>query len=469
MKRFLITLSVIIFISASAFWFISVPHEWQTEIFRYTVFGIFLGVAFMMALYHMFLYAFVAKERAYLLFSAMCIAMLLRYVLMEGGLVSLLLDEYTWQWQRASLCALTIHAVFGIWFSNVALQLPFTKVRGVGYALCFGVSFFGPFVFVRPYYLLFGIVPLVGIIITALREQKVRSDPYRVTYVVGVMLFALWTIFGVTGIFRQLFMMGFFPWLFFFFTQTVLLSVEFSETRKRESELVESNALLENLSRVKSEFFSNISHEIKTPLTVIATDIALTQKYLQRGEINEALELLDNAHSEVMYTANFVADALRFSRNQETVRTAEWFDFGAVIETTVAVFGPFAQLRGNKLIVEQIDAVPLDIYGNADALGSAMVNLLTNANNHTQNGTISISRAVSDSCAVISVRDNGTGIAPEMLPHVFERGVTDGGGTGLGLPIVKSIMQQYGGEVSIESKCGKGTVVTCSIPLQSEV
>ncbi|MDL2205544.1 sensor histidine kinase [Eubacteriales bacterium OttesenSCG-928-N13] len=474
MKRFTITLASILLISFGAFWFISVPHSWQTELFRYTLFGVFLGVAFIMSLYHVFLYVFAERERAYLLFAATCLIMLTRFVTIENGIASLLMTSYPWQLGRISLSLLAAHGIFGIWFMYEALRLSMGKAVLFSFVVCYGISFLGPFVFDRAHYLFIGLIPHVVVITQALRAPDVRKNPYKMTLVAGIALFLVWTVFGVVEVTSTLFMPGLFPWLFFFFTQMVLLTVEFSETRKHGREMADSNVLLENLNRVKSELFSNISHEIKTPLTVIATDISLSERHIQRGEYDEAMQLLDNAHAEVMHTADFVGDALHFARNQESVRKMKNFDFDAVIRTTAAVFEPFAKMRGNVIeILADVPSGPQDallpVWGTADTLGTAMVNLLTNANNHTEDGKIQILMSVTGAWIHIVVRDNGSGISAEMLPHVFERGVTDGQGTGLGLAIAKAIIEHHGGEIHIESEWGKGTAVRFTLPAVKEV
>lgn len=471
MKRFAITLVAILLISASAFWLISMPHPWQTEVFRYALFGVFLGVSLAMSLYHLFLYAFAARERVYLLYAATCLVMLLRFVIMQGGILSLLMRAYPWQLGRVSDALLTVHGGLGLWFSTDALRLPVSRARRIVYIVCLGISFFGTLVLGSLPTIMAALVPLVMLVVQALGVAGIRRNPYRLTYVAAVFLFSLFTLLGALGPFKGYFVIGVFPWTFFFFSQAILLSVEYSETRRREREMAESNALLENLNRVKYEFFSNISHEMKTPLTVISTDIVLTGKHIERGEYSQALALLDNAQSEVMHAADLVTDALRFARNQESADAMAPFDLGALIRATAAVFDPIARAHGNTLSVELDDERPgmadgpLILYGNADTLGSALVNLLTNANGHTRGGTIHIRCAAVDGGARIVVADDGDGIAAALLPHVFERGVTGGEGTGLGLAIVKSIVAQHGGEVSLRSTQGAGTTVTVTLPV----
>ena len=101
-------------------------------------------------------------------------------------------------------------------------------------------------------------------------------------------------------------------------------------------------------------------------------------------------------------------------------------------------------------------------------LAGALVNLLSNANWYTESGVISVRWAIENERYCLTVRDNGAGIPTEILPRVFERGVTDGSGTGLGLAIVKSVMELHGGEAGIRSEHGKGTAVTLIFPILTE-
>jgi len=90
--------------------------------------------------------------------------------------------------------------------------------------------------------------------------------------------------------------------------------------------------------------------------------------------------------------------------------------------------------------------------------------LIANANRFTRNGEIRINAVEEDGFVAVVVRDNGAGIKPDLLPHVFTRGVTDGG-TGLGLPICKSAIESMGGEIMIKSDYGQGTAITFTLPV----
>ena len=251
-------------------------------------------------------------------------------------------------------------------------------------------------------------------------------------------------------------------WSLFMLCYAIINTHEKSR-KKYEADLAhKEKLLLESLNRTKSEFYGNISHEMKTPLTIIATDIQLAEQFVNDGNLENAKELMREAWQETMQTANLVTDALAFSRGQETAKPMERIDYGEVVKTTLAVTLPLIKKQGNKL-EQDIMKLP-QIRGNTDMLAGALVNLLSNANRYTENGVISVRWVIENERCCLTVRDNGTGIPPEILPRVFERGVTDGSGTGLGLAIVKSVMELHGGDVSIESELGKGTAVTLIFP-----
>jgi signal transduction histidine kinase len=214
------------------------------------------------------------------------------------------------------------------------------------------------------------------------------------------------------------------------------------------------------------EMVGNISHEMKTPLTVIAADIQLAEKFVDAGNIGDAKELMQEAWEETMQTANLVSGTLSFSRNRGTPKPMEKFNSGAIIEATLSIFEPLIKNHGNTLVRDI--AKPAPIYGNADMLSSALINLLSNSKRHTNGGVIKVGWIIDGEGYHLTVRDNGSGISPEIFPRVFERGVSGGNSTGLGLAIVKNVTELHNGTVAIESEQGKGTAVTLTFPITEE-
>ena len=103
--------------------------------------------------------------------------------------------------------------------------------------------------------------------------------------------------------------------------------------------------------------------------------------------------------------------------------------------------------------------------GSSDQIIQVLINLLSNANRHTRNGKVVVKAEGLNDQVQISVSDNGSGISAELLPHVFDRFWRGGGGgTGLGLTICKTIIEEHGGEIGIESEERKGTRVWFTLP-----
>jgi len=124
---------------------------------------------------------------------------------------------------------------------------------------------------------------------------------------------------------------------------------------------------------------------------------------------------------------------------------------------------------GNTLVLDIPEELP-PVFGSADTLLLVLSNLISNATRYTQNGTITVSAKISNATPVsiiVSVSDTGAGIKPELLPFVFQRGVSEKG-SGLGLSICKRAIETHGGTVDIESKVGEGTTVYFSIPAMEE-
>ena len=226
--------------------------------------------------------------------------------------------------------------------------------------------------------------------------------------------------------------------------------------------------LLDNEETVRTqnwlrEMVGNISHEMKTPLTIIAADIQIAEQFIDDGNIAGAKELLREAWQETMQTANLVTDALTFSRGRNELKPMENFSSGTIIEATLAIFEPVLKKHGNTLI--RAITKPAPMYGNPDMLSVALVNLLLNANRHTSGGIIKVAWMIVGNTLSLTVEDNGSGIPAEMLPHVFESGVSGENSTGLGLSIVKRVTELHGGTVTIESEKEKGTSVTLTFPI----
>ena len=234
---------------------------------------------------------------------------------------------------------------------------------------------------------------------------------------------------------------------------------------EREQRLAAENAALDSLARMKTEFLADISHEIKTPLTVISGNVQQAVRlYGETGGENSAIyaSLLE-AKDEILRLARLTENSLRLASMQESHGKMQALDVSKLIANSAGLHRHFIEKQGNAFSVKVENDLP-SILGNADQLIQVMANLLSNANAHTRGGAIAVDAREDDGYIAVTVTDNGVGIAQELLPCVFERGVTDGG-TGLGLSISRDIIEAHGGSISITSEQGKGTKAIFRVPV----
>ncbi|GAU78290.1 sensor histidine kinase KdpD [Fusibacter sp. 3D3] len=247
----------------------------------------------------------------------------------------------------------------------------------------------------------------------------------------------------------------------------VSLYLHFRLYNEQQRKLDEQNVMLAQINRAKTEFLANTSHEMRTPLTVISVNIQAVSGILQSVDNSitdpEVTELLEDAQAEIMRLSRMVGGMLTLASISEGTEKGKT-DFSTLLGGVADMLRLTLSKRGNKLKTE-IEK-KLTVFGNADLLSQVAVNLIQNAQAHTENGFISMSAIGDGRQITVTICDNGSGIPKELLPHVFERGVTDklNGGTGFGLFLCKTVVESHGGAISIASDFGKGTKVSFTLP-----
>lgn len=253
--------------------------------------------------------------------------------------------------------------------------------------------------------------------------------------------------------------------LFLQLTQMAASSVEtmlFAEAR-------ESN-------RIKDEFLATLSHELRTPLSsILGWAQLLKTNMLDADEINEALDIIER---NGLMQCKLIDDLLDVSRivTGKMQLNLRPMSLTAVVQAAVNVILPSAQAK-QVCIETSFDPQADRISGDADRLQQVLWNLLSNAVKFTPaGGRIEVSLEPADAQALISVRDYGEGIAPEFLPHVFDRfrqadssTSRKHGGLGIGLAIVRHVVELHGGSVRAESDgLGRGTTIAVTLPMTKE-
>jgi two-component system phosphate regulon sensor histidine kinase PhoR len=229
---------------------------------------------------------------------------------------------------------------------------------------------------------------------------------------------------------------------------------------------------LRRLETVRRDFVSNITHELRTPLSSIK---ALAET-LKEGALDDepvAKDFLERINGEVDRLAQMVQELSELSRIEsgESPLQKSVFNAADLLDTSVRRIKPQADRAGVILITEVSRKLP-ELNGDRDRIEQVLINLIHNAIKFTQpGGTITVSGAVHDNSLQFSVSDTGAGIPADDLTRIFERfykadKARSGSGTGLGLAIAKHIVAAHGGEIWVESIEGKGTQFYFTIPLK---
>ncbi len=229
--------------------------------------------------------------------------------------------------------------------------------------------------------------------------------------------------------------------------------------------LESANLKLKELDKLKSDFVSMASHELKTPLTAIKTSAELLMTSGDHEQIDSS-DLLTKIIKNVDRQTRTVSDLLDIARIESGAIDfrKEQVNLREVIDSAVETIYEIAYDHGIAIKFSS-PADMSEITGNANALETVFVNLINNALKFTPwGGRIDIEVVDTDEQVQITVKDNGIGISSDDLEHIFEKFYKLGGevfneekGTGLGLAIVKRIVEGHNGEIRAESKEGKGT------------
>ena len=230
---------------------------------------------------------------------------------------------------------------------------------------------------------------------------------------------------------------------------------------------------LEQLDRSRSQFVSNASHELKTPLSTMKILIE-TLVYQDPMDPGMTKEFLTDINKEIDRLNRIVSDLLTLVNIDSGMKmNLTDLDIGALLEEQVKRLGPLARENGIELDCSVSETV--EVNGDTLKLQQVLYNIIDNAIKYTPRGGevhCSVNR-VAKKC-VIRVSDTGVGIPEEDLPHIFDRFYRvdkarsrETGGTGLGLSIVKQFVLLHGGTIDAVSTLGKGTTFTIELPLSS--
>ena len=244
---------------------------------------------------------------------------------------------------------------------------------------------------------------------------------------------------------------------------------EVAAAKEKEQRLAVENAALSQINKLKSDMMASISHEIRTPLAVMSGYAQLSEQQLEDGSTNaETIVNLKVISREAQRLAQLAGGLLYSNQAEKNMHQREITALSSVIDNAAAIGKPILAKNNNRLRADIEKDLPL-VYIGADMIVQVLLNMISNANRHMMDGEVVIAAYSSPDTAgfvTVTVTDSGSGISPEMLPFVFERGVGDR--TGVGLAICKEIIEGYGGEISAENLQGNGTQLRFTLPVGEE-
>ncbi len=249
--------------------------------------------------------------------------------------------------------------------------------------------------------------------------------------------------------------------------------VDVTDSTRIEAALRERAAALEAADRIKTDFVANMSYELRTPLTsiggfaeMLAAGYAGKLSATAADYVNAILEAVGRLSKLI----NDVLD-LTTGDTRAAALERERVDLAGLCRTAVETARPRAEEKAQKLETQISDSAGF-IFGDVRRLRESIEHVLNNAIAYTdRKGRIVLEADGDDEKAVIRISDNGSGISAKDLPRVFNRfdrvveeGVRGEAALGLGLPLTRQFIEAHGGTVELESKKGKGTKVTLTIP-----
>ncbi len=226
------------------------------------------------------------------------------------------------------------------------------------------------------------------------------------------------------------------------------------------------------LDRQKTEFFQNVSHEFRTPLTLMMGPLEAAVNQGQGLSYERAEMALRNCR-RLLRLVNQLLDLQRLDERRMQPRFAPC-QFGTWVGQTLEAFRPYCQRKGIRL-QQRLQGRVL-VYLDLDLFEKVLYNLLSNAMKFTPpGGEIEVSVAQDEEGVRLQVRDTGIGIDGDRLPQLFDRFYQAEGsvdrtyeGSGLGLALVKELVQLHGGQVQVESQVGQGSCFTVQLPTGSD-
>ncbi|MBO4505770.1 MAG: HAMP domain-containing histidine kinase [Lachnospiraceae bacterium] len=247
----------------------------------------------------------------------------------------------------------------------------------------------------------------------------------------------------------------------------IVINVRSVRQERMLREEIRRNEVLGQINTMNRDFLQNVAHELRTPLTVISGYAQLMELQAQRGKSGaDDPERLKTIRNEADRLGEMVTKLMDYTFGNKG--DVEFSDVYAadLLKSAAAILKPVCAKRSNTL--DAVNESKRPMRANFELVLQVIINLVVNANRHTDKGKITISVRDIPGNVEFTVADTGSGIAPEVAEHIFERGFTKDGGTGLGLAICSDTMRLHGGMIKLKSTGPGGSEFVFEVPCKSE-
>ena len=252
-------------------------------------------------------------------------------------------------------------------------------------------------------------------------------------------------------------------------------SLDITDRHRSQLRLQEAKEMAEQAARVKENFLANMSHEIRTPLNAILGFSNLLELTPLNADQSDYVHAVRTAGKNLLTIVNDILDLSKIEAGMLQLETIP-FSIASLVDSLHMMLQPSAAEKGITLRVRTDPALPPVVLGDPTRLTQILLNLAGNSIKFTERGSVSVSVELRSHDAErvwvrLAVEDTGIGIAPHMLPHIFERFRQESdfttrhyGGSGLGLNIVKSLADMQGGRVWVEHTSEAGSLFVVELP-----
>lgn len=246
------------------------------------------------------------------------------------------------------------------------------------------------------------------------------------------------------------------------------------EIEKQNIKLEEQAKSLKETDKLKSRFFSNISHEFRTPLSLIIGPLESLIPKTKNKQLKHQLNLILRSAHKLSGLINQILDLSKIDKGSLTVKL-QYGNINKEVGFIAELFASYARERNLELIFEQA-ANEIYCYFDKEKLEKILNNLISNAIKNTNKGKIKVAINSKEKEIILIVGDTGKGIAKEDLPYIFDRfymvesnNSPDYVGSGIGLAFTKELVQLLKGDIRVVSEIDKGSIFTVKLPIDKAV